>query len=76
MHFFFSGFSRNMVLSLMMYLFGFTQLSSIHLGHDRNFTLLMYNENATRVSRVLTPYTNCTIHAIHRSMATSVPKMC
>lgn len=38
-----------MILSLMMYVFGFTQLSSIHLGHDRNFTLLMYNENATRV---------------------------
>lgn len=38
-----------MILSLMMYVFGFTQLSSIHLGHDRNFTLLIYNENATRV---------------------------
>ncbi|KRG01396.1 uncharacterized protein LOC6573593 isoform X2 [Drosophila mojavensis] len=44
-----NGFSRNMVVSLMMYVFGFTQLSSIHLGHDRNFTLLMYNENATKI---------------------------
>ncbi|XP_068157824.1 vitellogenin-5 [Drosophila tropicalis] len=44
-----NGFSRNMALSILMYIFGFTQLSSIHLGHDRNFTLLMFNENATRV---------------------------
>ncbi|SPP84272.1 uncharacterized protein LOC117585887 [Drosophila guanche] len=44
-----NGFSRNMIVSLLMYVFGFTQLSSIHLGHDRNFTLLMYNENATKL---------------------------
>lgn len=44
-----SGFSGNMVVSVLMYIFGFTQLSSIHLGHDRNFTMLMYNEKATRV---------------------------
>lgn len=38
-----------MVVSVLMYVFGFTQLSSIHLGHDRNFTMLLYNEKATRV---------------------------
>ncbi|XP_030375006.1 uncharacterized protein LOC115624412 [Scaptodrosophila lebanonensis] len=44
-----NGMSRNMFVSIMLYVFGFTQLSSIHLGHDRNFTLLVYNENATRI---------------------------
>ncbi|EDV43546.1 uncharacterized protein Dana_GF16474 [Drosophila ananassae] len=44
-----NGFSGNMVVSVLMYIFGFTQLSSIHLGHDRNFTMLMYNEKATRI---------------------------
>ncbi|XP_017118911.1 uncharacterized protein LOC108140563 [Drosophila elegans] len=44
-----NGFSGNMVVSALMYIFGFTQLSSIHLGHDRNFTMLMYNEKATRI---------------------------
>jgi len=38
-----------MVVNALMYIFGFTQLSSIHLGHDRNFTMLMYNEKNTRV---------------------------
>ncbi|ALC45883.1 CG31150, partial [Drosophila busckii] len=45
-----NGFARNMIVSLMMYIFGFTQLSSIHLGHDRNFTLLIYNKNTTQAS--------------------------
>ncbi|KAH8265516.1 hypothetical protein KR038_009680, partial [Drosophila bunnanda] len=44
-----NGFSGNMVVSVLMYVFGFTQLSSIHLGHDRNFTMLLYNEKATRI---------------------------
>lgn len=69
-----------MILSLMMYVFGFTQLSSIHLGHDRNFTMLMYNENATRV-RAQHLGIICKLNLIrsdrfYRSMATSVLKMC
>ncbi|KAH8271317.1 hypothetical protein KR018_006399, partial [Drosophila ironensis] len=44
-----NGFSGNMVVNVLMYVFGFTQLSSIHLGHDRNFTMLMSNEKATRI---------------------------
>ncbi|XP_016952519.1 uncharacterized protein LOC108026214 [Drosophila biarmipes] len=44
-----NGFSGNMVVTALMYIFGFTQLSSIHLGHDRNFTMLMYNEKTTRI---------------------------
>ncbi|EDX12761.1 GD20322 [Drosophila simulans] len=47
-----NGFSGNMVVNALMYIFGFTQLSSIHLGHDRNFTMLMYNEKNTRLSSI------------------------
>lgn len=36
-----------------MYIFGIAQLSSIHLGHDRNFTMLIYNANPTKVKTYL-----------------------
>lgn len=69
-----------MILSLMMYVFGFTQLSSIHLGHDRNFTMLMYNENATRVRAqhpgIISKLNLIRSDRFYRSMATSVLKMC
>lgn len=44
-----SGFSRNVVINFLMYVFGVAQLSSIHLGHDRNFTMLVRNEKPTKV---------------------------
>ncbi|KAL9889825.1 vitellogenin-like lipoprotein [Glossina fuscipes fuscipes] len=44
-----NGFSRNMIINFLMYVFGVAQLSSIHLGHDRNFTLLVSNDQYTRI---------------------------
>ncbi|XP_037954576.1 uncharacterized protein LOC119684578 [Teleopsis dalmanni] len=44
-----NGFSRNMIINFIMYVFGVAQLSSIHLGHDRNFTMLVYNEKLTKI---------------------------
>ncbi|KAI8129767.1 Vitellogenin-1 [Lucilia cuprina] len=44
-----NGFSRNMIINFLMYVFGVAQLSSIHLGHDRNFTLLISNEKLTKI---------------------------
>lgn len=44
-----NGFSRNMIINLLMYIFGVAQLSSIHLGHDRNFTMLVHNEKSTKI---------------------------
>ncbi|XP_036228844.2 vitellogenin-2 isoform X1 [Bactrocera oleae] len=44
-----NGFSRNVVINFLMYVFGVAQLSSIHLGYDRNFTMLVQNEKPTKI---------------------------
>ncbi|XP_061389205.1 uncharacterized protein LOC133324377 [Musca vetustissima] len=44
-----NGFSRNMIINFLMYVFGVAQLSSIHLGHDRNFTMLISNDKFTKI---------------------------
>ncbi|XP_055851471.1 uncharacterized protein LOC129915809 [Episyrphus balteatus] len=44
-----NGFSRSSIINILMHVFGVAQLSSIHLGHDRNFSLLVTNEKSTKI---------------------------
>lgn len=44
-----NGFSRSSIINILMHLFGVAQLSSIHLGHDRNFSLLVTNDKSTKI---------------------------
>lgn len=56
----YSGFSHNMFIHFMMYIFGVAQLSTIHLGHDRNLTLLLTNDEPTRVRSLSSLLSNST----------------
>ncbi|XP_055375125.1 uncharacterized protein LOC129607901 isoform X2 [Condylostylus longicornis] len=45
-----NGFTKNILINGVMYLFSIAQLSSIHIGYDRNFTMLLRNNEMTRIN--------------------------